>query len=113
MDNIAAIQWLTRQVKFLELVVSRTNNVSDSIFKHIEVARISVEAIGKQVAKPVKVVDRNFSKDCYCPVCGKQQKYNYKTRREGCFCERCGQRLTFPKWEEKSSEVTEIELVFR
>lgn len=29
----------------------------------------------------------------YCPSCGKQQKDTYKNRREGCFCERCGQRL--------------------
>ena len=29
----------------------------------------------------------------YCPSCIKQQKHSYKNRLEGCFCERCGQRL--------------------
>lgn len=41
-----------------------------------------------------KVVSREYGiVDYYCPRCGKQQKVTFKTRREGCYCERCGQRL--------------------
>ena len=29
----------------------------------------------------------------YCPSCGKQQRNTYKNRREGCYCERCGQLI--------------------
>lgn len=30
----------------------------------------------------------------YCPTCGKQQKSTHKTLSYGCFCERCGQKLS-------------------
>lgn len=29
----------------------------------------------------------------FCPVCKKQQKFSWKNRDKGCFCERCGQML--------------------
>lgn len=47
---------------------------------------------------PMRVTkgDRNgrlYKVAYYCPVCGKQQKDTSKNVKEGCFCERCGQRL--------------------
>lgn len=54
-------------------------------------------AIKNQI--PMYATIRENHKYCrieyYCPVCGKQQKISYKNRREGCFCERCGQKLCF------------------
>ncbi len=43
--------------------------------------------------KKVEIINLNLYDKYYCPVCKKQQKDTYKNKREGCFCERCGQRL--------------------
>lgn len=43
--------------------------------------------------KKVEIKISNGYERYYCPSCGKQQKVTYKNRHEGCFCERCGQRL--------------------
>lgn len=43
--------------------------------------------------KKVEIIKNNLYDKYYCPVCKKQQKDSYKNRQEGCFCERCGQRL--------------------
>lgn len=58
------------------------------------------EAKEKQIPKKV-VIRKNESvympDRCYCPICGKQQKRTYKNVSQGCYCERCGQRL---EWSE-------------
>jgi hypothetical protein len=41
----------------------------------------------------VEIIKANLYDGYYCPVCKKQQKDTYKNRREGCYCERCGQKL--------------------
>lgn len=63
----------------------------------VEAREIAIEAIEKQVAVPVlaRRYESRTRPNYYCPICNKQQKYSYKNIREGCFCERCGQRLTF------------------
>lgn len=52
-------------------------------------------ALQRQVPQTVKVVDMRdgLYTNYYCPVCGKQQKRSWKNKKEGCYCERCGQRL--------------------
>ena len=57
----------------------------------------AIDAVKNMIAIPVLVRRREgyIRPDYYCPVCNKQQKDSFKNRREGCFCERCGQRLTF------------------
>lgn len=57
----------------------------------------AIDAVKNKIAVPVLVRRREgyIRPDYYCPVCNKQQKDSFKNRREGCFCERCGQRLTF------------------
>ena len=47
----------------------------------------------RDTAKEVKIININYCDRYYCPTCGKQQKTSYKNRREGCYCERCGQKL--------------------
>lgn len=59
---------------------------------------IGISAIKKQISIPVLVKDRYCYEDYFCPVCKKQQKDTYKNRREGCYCERCGQKL---RWGEE------------
>ena len=75
---------------------------------------IAIKAIGKQIAKPVKVKDRKYQKDFYCPRCGKQQKLpGVKQAVFGSYCERCGQRLSFPDPKTgKKVEVDETTFVF-
>ena len=57
----------------------------------------AIDAVKNKIAVPVLVRRREgyIRPDYYCPACNKQQKDSFKNRREGCFCERCGQRLTF------------------
>ena len=57
----------------------------------------AIDAVKSKIAMPVHVRRREsyFRPDFYCPVCGKQQKDSFKNAREDCYCERCGQRLTF------------------
>lgn len=57
----------------------------------------AIDAVKNKIAIPVLVRRREgyIRPDYYCPICNKQQKDSFKNRREGCFCERCGQRLTF------------------
>lgn len=64
---------------------------------------IIMEALQKQIPMEVNVKKRSRFRgacyyDYYCRVCGKQQKLpGAKQIRDGCFCERCGQKL---KWGE-------------
>lgn len=52
-------------------------------------------ALQRQVPQTVKAVAMRdgLYTNYYCPVCGKQQKRSWKNKKEGCYCERCGQRL--------------------
>lgn len=78
------------------LVVLRDDYVLTAIeaVPHLNTA---IDAVKNKIAVPVLVRRREgyLRPDYYCPVCNKQQKDSYKNRREGCFCERCGQRLSF------------------
>lgn len=115
MDNVKAIQVLTNYVKFFETMISRTNcNVPKSSLEMIEACTFAVGAIGKQIANPVKVKDRQYQTDYYCPRCGKQQKAPTYTRLVfGSFCERCGQCLSFPDPKTgKAIEVNDTTFVF-
>lgn len=91
MDNVKAKKVLTR---FVEFMTGVTKDDSSELTQACEVA---IGAVGKQIPEPVLVRRRDgyIRPDYYCPVCNKQQKDSFKNRREGCYCERCGQRLTF------------------
>lgn len=53
------------------------------------------EALDKGIAMNVIVKDKKYNQDFFCPVCHKQQKETRKNKNKGCYCERCGQKLTF------------------
>lgn len=60
------------------------------------------EALEKQVAKKVKIKGYRIGyPDYYCPICHKQQKDTNKNKTKGCYCERCGQKLT---WEGEADD---------
>lgn len=99
MDNVKAVEILKHSLEI------RTNfhkkmfndNIRPEAREEIEAEKLAIAALEKQVAVPVLVRRREgyIRPDYYCPVCHKQQKDSFKNCREGCFCERCGQRLTF------------------
>lgn len=99
MDYVKAIEILKESAESTRLVHKHLvgDNVPPSMKNSLEAIEIAIDAVGKQVAIPVLVRRREsyFRPDFYCPVCNKQQKDSFKNNREGCFCERCGQRLTF------------------
>lgn len=73
------------------------NNLPPPLSETLEAEKLAIAALEKQVAVPVLSRRREgyLRPDYYCPICHKQQKDSYKNEREGCFCERCGQRLIF------------------
>lgn len=80
--------------RFVGFVIQATKDDSSEL---VDACKVAIGAVGKQIAEPVLVRRRDgyIRPDYYCPVCNKQQKDSFKNRREGCYCERCGQRLTF------------------
>lgn len=65
-------------------------------FEHIQLEKLKVivNALEKQVPKKVRIKEYRIGyPNYYCPICGKQQKNTCKNRIEGCYCERCGQKL--------------------
>ena len=55
------------------------------------------DALDKGIAANVVVKDRHYYNEYFCPICSKQQKNTHKNMKKGCFCERCGQKLSFDK----------------
>lgn len=56
------------------------------------------DALDKGIAVNVVVKKHEYSCiDYFCPICSKQQKNTLKNMKKGCFCERCGQKLSFNK----------------
>lgn len=54
------------------------------------------EALEKQMPMKVRIKEYRIAyPDYYCPICHKQQKETRKNRTKGCYCERCGQKLTW------------------
>lgn len=99
MDNVKALEILKESAKSTRLVHEYLlgDNVPPSMKNSLEAIEVAIGAVGKQIPEPVRVRRRDgyLRPDYYCPVCNKQQKDSFKNRREGCYCERCGQRLTF------------------
>lgn len=60
---------------------------------------MAIKSMEKQIPKPVLVKDKTYYKDYFCPVCKKQQKDTRKNKREGCYCERCGQKVDWSEEE--------------
>lgn len=66
------------------LVGEALNELIESSNKQI--ATDVIVKSGKQMHHPVS----------YFCICGKQQKDTFKNRKDGCYCERCGNKLRFP-----------------
>lgn len=83
------------------ILVSNENNeffepYTTIIVKTEEDMKFIEEAVEKQKEKKVIVKDYIIGyPDYYCPICRKQQKDTNKNKTKGCYCERCGQKLTW------------------
>lgn len=96
---LIALEHIKADVEKLDdnsLVVLREDYIltAKEVVPHLDTA---IDAVKNKIAVPVLVRRREgyIRPDYFCPVCHKQQKDTFKNYREGCFCERCGQRLTF------------------
>lgn len=76
-----------------ECVIGQMYLDSEYLYNKAGAIKQAIFALEKQIPKPVLVKDRTCYKDYFCPVCKKQQKVTYKNKREGCYCERCGQKV--------------------
>lgn len=73
-------------ISSLGFAIDRLNTMAYSRIKELKERN---EAIKVKVVKKEEYMPCSY----YCPTCNKQQKDTFKTRREGCYCERCGQKL--------------------
>lgn len=94
---LIALEHIKADVEKLDadtVVISDLSLTAKQVVPQLDTA---IDAVKNKIAVPVLVRRREgyFRPDFYCPVCNKQQKDSFKNAREGCFCERCGQRLTF------------------
>lgn len=116
MDYVRALMFRERSLEQSEYITKMLcgDNPPPELREMHEAERLSIVAIKKQIAEPVKVKDRKYQTDYYCPRCGKQQKLPGAKRLVfGSFCERCGQRLSFPDPKTgKTIEVEETTFVF-
>lgn len=94
MEKIEAIGELQANIGCIELDASNGRYISEREQAFIDAAKIGIEAIKRQIPKPVRVVEREYyTPQYFCPVCSKQQKASWKNLKNGCYCERCGQKL--------------------
>lgn len=78
-------------IMIIQAIPERIWNQMDKVEE--EAIATIVEAAMKQIEIEVKIKDRTYYRDYFCPKCGKQQKDSFKNREKGCFCERCGQKI--------------------
>ena len=100
MDNVKALEILKHnlEISMCSRKLMLGDNVPPELREETQAEKLAIEALEKRIAVPVIVQRReNRLAKFYCPTCKKQQHNSYKNRRVGCFCERCGQRLTFPE----------------
>lgn len=66
-------------------------------FYAFETVDTAIEALEKQIAKSIVVRPRDgyIVPDYLCPTCGEIVLRSYFRQRDGGYCEKCGQRLTF------------------
>lgn len=71
-------------------------NIPPELKKSTEALDIAIEALEKQVAKPVVAIPRigYILPDYCCPTCGDLLSVNFGRSRVK-YCDQCGQRLTF------------------
>lgn len=72
-------------------------NGEKTIFDAIrEACLVACEALDRNIAVDICVNSGEYVTDRYfCPRCSKKQKQSRKNMKKGCFCERCGQKLSF------------------
>lgn len=58
-------------------------------------SRLAIWALQKELPKKVIEKERHDHSEYYCPICKKQQKVKDNYKEKGCYCERCGQKLTW------------------
>lgn len=98
MENTKAVEILTRWIQFIGYATMEGRRTfPDSLADLSRACTLAIEAIGKQIPKPavVKRRDGYLLPEYRCPVCNRQIKVGFKNIKEGCFCDRCGQRLSF------------------
>ncbi len=102
MENTKAVQVLTKWIHFLGYATMEGRHTIDSSFEDLaEASTAAIEALGKQIAKPVKYNNRHgggadlWNRDYFnCPACGRR----LRNKKPDPYCPRCGQALT---WEGK------------
>ena len=101
MTATKAIELLKHRLDIDNMVYSQMypNGVPIILTGDYAAFKSAIEALEKQIPIPVLVrrYEGYIRPYYYCPICNKQQKNSYKNCRDGCFCERCGQRLSFPE----------------
>ena len=66
--------------------------------RRVDFANTAIEAVSKQIAKNITVKSEMYHLDSYyCTCCSKQQKDTRKNKLNGCYCERCGNKLVWGK----------------
>lgn len=99
MDNVKAIEILKESAEASRLVHKHLlgDNVPPSMKNSLEAIEIAIDAVGKQIPKPVEIQFREgYIIPLYrCPDCGEQIGNAWQYKRSGRFCENCGQRLSF------------------
>jgi hypothetical protein len=92
MENVEALKRLS-----LMATAARSVNFIYDPSENGEAIGIAIEALRRQIPRPVSTQSfGGYSTiEFRCPVCDKRQNGTRKNRLEGCFCERCGQRLRF------------------
>lgn len=94
MTNREAIEHLEGEIGCIQLDESNGRLIYENERKFIDACNIAIEAMKRDEPIAVRVETYEYRPNKYfCPVCGKQQKQSHKNFREGCFCERCGQKL--------------------
>ena len=69
-----------RAIGFSNIRKKDLEYIIEEIIEHPEVMRVTIEALEKQIPKPIRRIQRYWGdgkpswKDYYCPVCSKQRR---------------------------------------
>lgn len=100
MDNIKALEMLKlsleNETRLHKLMFN--DKITPDMRDGVEAKKLAIEALEKQIAKPVKYNNRHgdgvdlWNKDYFnCPRCGRR----LRNKKQDPYCPRCGQALTW------------------
>ena len=99
MDNVKALEILKESAEASRLVHKHLlgDNVPPQLTQSLEAIEIAIDAVGKQIPKPVEIRIRlgYIVPSYYCPDCGEEVGNAFRYQKVGVFCTNCGQRLSF------------------